>query len=63
MTMKLRAASGPEVPISLMARTDARASEGLVPHRSLQGYIDMSADMIFPEALQGWEEYEKVGSD
>ena len=63
MTMKLRAASDAKKDNNflLMARTDARASEGLsAAIDRCKAYIDAGADAIFPEALQGWEEYEKV---
>lgn len=43
----------------LMARTDARASEGL--EKSIErakAYVDAGADMIFPEALQNEKEFE-----
>ena len=63
MTMKLRAASDAKKDDNflLMARTDARASEGLdAAIDRCKAYIDAGADAIFPEALQGWEEYEKV---
>jgi methylisocitrate lyase len=63
MTMKLRAASDAkrDPNFLLMARTDARASEGLdAAIDRCKAYIDAGADAIFPEALQGWEEYEKV---
>lgn len=63
MTMKLRAAADAKKDPNflLMARTDARASEGLdAAIDRCKAYIDAGADAIFPEALQGWEEYEKV---
>ena len=63
MTMKLRAASDAKKDPNflLMARTDARASEGLAAAIDrCKAYIDAGADAIFPEALQGWGEYEKV---
>ena len=63
MTMKLRAASDAKKDPNflLMARTDARASEGLdAAIDRCKAYIDAGADAIFPEALQGWGEYEKV---
>jgi methylisocitrate lyase len=43
----------------LMARTDARASEGLEKAiERAQAYVDAGADMIFPEALQNEKEFE-----
>ena len=63
MTRKLRAASDAKKDTNflIMARTDARASEGLeAAIDRCKAYIDAGADAIFPEALQGWEEYEKV---
>ncbi len=43
----------------LMARTDARASEGLAKAIArAQAYVDAGADMIFPEALQDEKEFE-----
>lgn len=63
MTMKLRAASDAKKDPNflLMARTDARASEGLdAAIDRCKAYIDAGADAIFPEALQGRGEYEKV---
>lgn len=43
----------------LMARTDARASEGLDKAIArAQAYVDAGADMIFPEALQDEKEFE-----
>ncbi len=44
----------------LIARTDARASEGLDKAIDrAKAYVDAGAEMIFPEALQGPEEFEK----
>ncbi|PPR11736.1 MAG: 2-methylisocitrate lyase [Alphaproteobacteria bacterium MarineAlpha11_Bin1] len=63
MVMKIRAASDAKKDPNflLMARTDARASEGLdAAIDRCKAYTDAGADAIFPEALQGWEEYEKV---
>lgn len=63
MTMKLRAASDAKKDgnFLLMARTDARASEGLdAALDRAKAYIDAGADAIFPEALQDMSEYEKV---
>tara|TARA_R110000868_G_scaffold10313_19_gene50735 strand:- start:13032 stop:13940 length:909 start_codon:yes stop_codon:yes gene_type:complete len=63
MTMKIRAASDAKKDSNflLMARTDARASEGLdAALDRAKAYIDAGADAIFPEALQDMSEYEKV---
>jgi methylisocitrate lyase len=44
----------------IIARTDARASEGLDPAIDrAKAYIDAGADMIFPEALADLGEFEK----
>lgn len=44
----------------LIARTDARASEGLpAAIDRAKAYVDAGAEMIFPEALQGPDEFEK----
>ena len=44
----------------LIARTDSRASEGLDKAIDrAKAYVDAGAEMIFPEALQGPEEFEK----
>ncbi len=43
----------------IIARTDARASEGLDKTIArAQAYVDAGAEMIFPEALQNEKEYE-----
>ena len=63
MVRKLRAASDAkrDPNFLLMARTDARASEGLdAAIDRAKAYVDAGADAIFPEALQGMEEYETV---
>ena len=62
MTMKLRAAADAKKDPNflLMARTDARASEGLdAAIDRCKAYIDAGADAIFPEALQGWRNMKK----
>jgi methylisocitrate lyase len=44
----------------LIARTDARATEGLpAAIKRAKAYVDAGADMIFPEALQNEKEFEK----
>ena len=63
MVMKIRSASDAkrDPNFLLMARTDARASEGLdAALDRARAYIDAGADAIFPEALQNISEYEKV---
>jgi methylisocitrate lyase len=63
MVRKVRAASDAkrDPNFLLMARTDARASEGLdAAIDRAKAYIDAGADAIFPEALQTMDEYEKV---
>lgn len=62
MTKKIKAAvSGKKLDENflLIARTDARASEGLEKAIDrAKAYIDAGADMIFPEALQNEQEFE-----
>lgn len=61
MVRKVRAASDArrDPNFLLMARTDARASEGLdAAIDRAKAYIDAGADAIFPEALQTMAEYE-----
>lgn len=63
MTMKIRAAADArkDPNFLIMARTDARASEGLAASLDrAKAYIDAGADAIFPEALQDMSEYEAV---
>lgn len=63
MAMKVRAAveARKDPNFLIMARTDARASEGLdAAIDRAKAYIDAGADAIFPEALQDMSEYEKV---
>lgn len=65
MVRKVRAASDAkrDPNFLLMARTDARASEGLDSAISrAKAYIDAGADAIFPEALQNPSEYEAFRS-
>ena len=62
MTKKIRAASDAKKDPNfvLMARTDARASEGLdAALARAKAYVDAGADAIFPEALKDTGEYEK----
>jgi methylisocitrate lyase len=66
MAMKVRAASDAKKDpnFMIMARTDARASEGLDSALDrMKAYIDAGADAIFPEALQTMDEYEKVRAE
>ena len=61
MVRKVRAAADAkrDKNFLLMARTDARASEGLEKAiERAKAYIDAGADAIFPEALQGKREFE-----
>ena len=62
MMEKVRAASGAkrDKNFLIMARTDARASEGLDGAIArAKAYIDAGADAIFPEALDNESEFEK----
>lgn len=61
MLKKIRAASDAKTDknFMLIARTDARASEGLDKAIDrAKAYIDAGAEMIFPEALQDEKEFE-----
>lgn len=61
MVRKVKAASDAkrDPNFILMARTDARASEGLAKAIDrAKAYVDAGADMIFPEALQDEKEFE-----
>lgn len=61
MTRKIKAASDAkrDPNFLLIARTDARASEGLqAAIDRANAYADAGADMIFPEALQDESEFE-----
>lgn len=62
MVRKLRAAVGArrDANFVIIARTDARASEGLEGAITrAKAYVDAGADMIFPEALADEGEFEK----
>ncbi len=62
MVRKIRAASSArrDANFVLIARTDARASEGLDGAIArARAYVDAGADMIFPEALADESEFEK----
>ncbi len=61
MTQKVKAAADAkrDPNFILIARTDARASEGLDKAIDrAKAYIDAGADMIFPEALENEKEFE-----
>jgi methylisocitrate lyase len=61
MLLKIKAAADSKTnpDFLLMARTDARASEGLDKAIArAQAYVDAGADAIFPEALQDEREFE-----
>jgi methylisocitrate lyase len=61
MIKKIRAASDAKIDSNflLIARTDARASEGIDKAiERAKAYIDAGAEMIFPEALQNEAEFE-----
>ena len=62
MTKKIRAATAArrDANFVIIARTDARASEGLQGAIDrARSYIDAGADLIFPEALADESEFEK----
>jgi len=62
MTQKIRAASAAkrDENFLLIARTDARASEGIDKAIDrAKAYIDAGAEMIFPEALKDASEFEQ----
>jgi methylisocitrate lyase len=63
MVRKLRAAADAkrDKNFVLIARTDARESEGLAAAIDrCKAYVDAGADMIFPEALADESEFEKM---
>lgn len=48
----------------IIARSDARAVEGLDQAIDrMKAYVDAGADMLFPEALKSWEEFERVRAE
>jgi len=62
MARKVRAAAGArrDGNFLLMARTDARASEGMAAAIDrARAYVDSGADAIFPEAMQDAKEFEQ----
>ena len=65
MVQKIGAAAGARLDenFCLIARSDARAVEGLNPAiERMKAYVDAGADMIFPEALTSEKEFETVRS-
>lgn len=63
MIQRLRAAADGRLDrnFCLIARSDARATEGLEKSiNRMKAYVDAGADMIFPEALQTEREFEAV---
>ena len=63
MIQKIGAAAGSRLDknFCLIARSDARAVEGLTPAiERMKAYVDAGADMIFPEALNSEKEFEAV---
>ena len=63
MVRKLKAAvdTRRDENFTIIARTDSRAVEGLdAAIERCRAYVAAGADMIFPEALQGLEEFEAV---
>ncbi len=65
MVQRIGAAAGARMDSNfvLIARTDARAVEGLDQAiERMEAYVDAGADMIFPEALTSAEEFEAVRS-
>ncbi|MFO1020662.1 MAG: methylisocitrate lyase [Planctomycetales bacterium] len=66
MVAKIKAAvaSRRDPDFVIIARTDARASEGLpAAVDRAKAYLDAGADVIFPEALQSAEEFRQFGTD
>ena len=63
MVQRLRAAADARLDsnVCLIARTDARAVEGIDRAiERMRAYVDAGADMIFPEALEDEREFEAV---
>lgn len=63
MVKKIQAASKAKTDANfiVMARTDARASEGLEKTIDrIKAYVDAGADMIFPEAMYDEKDFERV---
>jgi len=66
MTAKIRAAVAGRIDpdFVLIARTDARASEGLeAALERARAYVEAGADLIFPEALQSREEFARFAEE
>lgn len=66
MVTKIKAAvaSRRDPDFVIIARTDARASEGLpAAVERAKAYLDAGADMIFPEALQTADEFRQFASE
>ena len=65
MTQRIRAAANARLDenFCLIARTDARAVEGIAKAIDrMKAYVDAGADMIFPEALENEKEFAAVRS-
>src|SRR5699024_54570 len=63
MMQKIEAARKADENIVIVARTDAKALEGMdAAIDRAKKYVEAGADVIFPEALQTGEEFEKFAS-
>jgi methylisocitrate lyase len=64
MVQKIQAARNASDSIVIVARTDAKAVEGINSAiERAKGYIKAGADVIFPEALQTEEEFKRFSSE
>jgi len=66
MVQRIHAAAGARMDSNfcLIARSDARAAEGLDKAIDrMKAYVDAGADMIFPEAMQSEKEFETVRTE
>lgn len=64
MVGKVRAAIDARDEMLVIARTDARASEGLdAAIERAHAYVDAGADMLFVEALEHPDEFARVGAE
>lgn len=64
MVGKIRAAVEARREMLVVARTDARAPEGLdAAIERAHAYVDAGADVLFVEALESVEEFERVGAE
>ncbi len=64
MTAKLRAAVEARSEMLIIARTDARAPEGLqAAIRRAHAYVEAGADVLFVEALESVDEFATVGAE